>query len=117
MQKWYISEVENVVLEQDRTYGIVFASSFSGTLDLGNLPRTLEELSFFSTSISSIVRFSNPPESLQTLQIDAANIVDEELRIGKLPPGNIHISIEDCAFQRIIFEDENDRRIVRLVEK
>ena len=95
----------------------IHSCDLSGTLHLGNLPQTLEDLRFSSTSISSIVRFSNLPESLETVQIDAGNVVDEDLRIGKLPLGKIHISIEDCAFQRIIFEDGNDTQRVRIVEK
>ena len=110
-------EVDTGNLPSQMQQVYVFSCGLSGTLDLGNLPRTLKELRFSATPISSIVLFCNLPESLETVQIDAGNAVDKELRIGKLPPGQMQISIGGCASQCIIFEDDNDRQRVGIIEK
>ena len=80
-----------------------------GTIDLGSLPATIEEICFEENQVTTIHNFSSFPESLRIIAISEPCVETTSLHIAKLPPNFVTLILDSSALTDIHFAEETDR--------
>ena len=83
-------------------------TALSGTLDVANLPRKMTEFVVHDNAITAVGDIVNLPETLSYFTIGESNVVQQRIRIGKLPKKYFKLHIKQCGFTQIDFENPAD---------
>ena len=90
---------------------------FTGTVDLGSLPDTLQTLYIGGNQVTDIRNICNLPKSLYTCCVHESSIVKEEVYVHKMPSTGLHVSLASCKIDKVVCEDQIDRRRVFISKK